>query len=735
MNKWFAIVMFVIFASASLAGCIGGDDSGDAAEEVDIESIPRDGSVRAASLTGVVASNGSPFYALIGTPVAAYYENGVLNRVPLLVKDEAKETKAVDRFLEMYGTQPDLVLGDRGVKETSLEVAEKYWTSAKTAMLIEDSQAGYEMAVVAVPAACYLNIPVIVAAELDDAVISTLEKLGVEATITCGGIGGHGKTLSLEDYDVAHDLVISLIGGVGSVKYLAIANPLDVTALETLEKNVPAGYPSNGEIADSSAGGGTPAGGESGDGTLWKFTVPEGYDYTLCWINLTLDVPATYDLRGDMVQYHMFWNSPDGKREVAYGRSPGGRAVRADDGTPQQVVVEYMLPLIEQTGEYEINLIASCESNKADTLSYAISIELLKVESPVVYPLMPGLSSLAPYLSAVRQGMVLAEPEFAMMHPGYMGCVTCGEPTYNSDMMESANIKAAYIHGQMTDLLAKLAGMDANDRDALAEYYYNAPIDIALIADTNMVPHFYYGGGSAVEGYGEPGDNFYQDVNVDYEMAPEDPSGTVRVELPLARITGYDAMDASALLARGIFYYDILDNAPSAYDGASPVAWKDAAYSFIGGAVPVELLVNTQEECALLFTQNGGFTTYQTINEASGKNTAQGIQEGSNFIWFCAHGFYCWYAPGLIGAGPAAVDDLGSAYDSVHVKEMNFGPGIIAAVSCVTGRIDGLLPELCLSQAYLHSGMNVYIGATRSTPGFLAVEGTPVNDAYGGRLT
>ena len=52
---------------------------------------------------------------------------------------------------------------------------------------------------------------------------------------------------------------------------------------------------------------------------------------------------------------------------------------------------------------------------------------------------------------------------------------------------------------------------------------------------------------------------------------------------------------------------------------------------------------------------------------------------------------------------------------------MDFGPGIIFVESCITGRIDGLAPENCLSQAYLHAGMNGYIGATRVTadPGYL----------------
>jgi hypothetical protein len=33
--------------------------------------------------------------------------------------------------------------------------------------------------------------------------------------------------------------------------------------------------------------------------------------------------------------------------------------------------------------------------------------------------------------------------------------------------------------------------------------------------------------------------------------------------------------------------------------------------------------------------------------------------------------------------------------------------------SCITGRIDGLLPENCLTQAYLHAGINAIVAPTR----------------------
>jgi hypothetical protein len=52
---------------------------------------------------------------------------------------------------------------------------------------------------------------------------------------------------------------------------------------------------------------------------------------------------------------------------------------------------------------------------------------------------------------------------------------------------------------------------------------------------------------------------------------------------------------------------------------------------------------------------------------------------------------------------------------------MKYGPSVMFVVSCITGRTDGLEPKNTISQSFLHSGVNAYVGATRVTadPGYL----------------
>jgi len=61
----------------------------------------------------------------------------------------------------------------------------------------------------------------------------------------------------------------------------------------------------------------------------------------------------------------------------------------------------------------------------------------------------------------------------------------------------------------------------------------------------------------------------------------------------------------------------------------------------------------------------------------------------------------------------------GGKFNVAPVKLMNFEPTVFWTSSCVTSRIDGLQPYNCLSNAFLHAGMNCYLGGTRSMWGVL----------------
>jgi hypothetical protein len=119
------------------------------------------------------------------------------------------------------------------------------------------------------------------------------------------------------------------------------------------------------------------------------------------------------------------------------------------------------------------------------------------------------------------------------------------------------------------------------------------------------------------------------------------------------------------------------------------------------------------------------------------KVTGGQLQLNSSFIFGFAHGFYNLFEfgdilidsrgfPGvttLARLNPMLRSDLSGlgSYEVRTVQNMDYGPSVVFIESCITARTDGIDAENVLSQAFLHAGVNAYIGATRVTadPGYL----------------
>jgi hypothetical protein len=189
----------------------------------------------------------------------------------------------------------------------------------------------------------------------------------------------------------------------------------------------------------------------------------------------------------------------------------------------------------------------------------------------------------------------------------------------------------------------------------------------------------------------------------------------------VGRIDGFDVQDTSALLSRTFFYYDIIDSFIGYSQGNIHSEWKNNGYVFLGSEIPVETMYPSLVTQVAGEFQDGGFNPKVTTELLSHRANSQKFQEGSNYIIGGVHGFYDWYVPAARSKYAG-----GSAYDVAHVRDMNFGPSTIYMISCVVGRIDGLDPENSLAMAYMHGGVNAYIGATRSTYGWVDVDNVDV---------
>ncbi|RLF50380.1 MAG: hypothetical protein DRN11_04765, partial [Thermoplasmata archaeon] len=218
--------------------------------------------------------------------------------------------------------------------------------------------------------------------------------------------------------------------------------------------------------------------------------------------------------------------------------------------------------------------------------------------------------------------------------------------------------------------------------------------------------------------------------------------------------TGYDAEDCSALIARTIFYNEIIEKFGSWKENATVQTGTGIEFQYIPIITP---LVNklksiigfgpTRQEPIKFPTGESKFINMRLCNnfKKNGFNVFSAFRleaqrEGlimdrkggeyqleSNYIFAFNHGTYYLFEAGdmlefdQFGLGLKTGLSGKGSFDVRHVINMPFKPSVAFIESCLVGKIEGLLPENCLSQAYLHAGVNAFIAATRYTadPGYL----------------
>jgi hypothetical protein len=732
----------------------------------------------------------SPYLTLVGTPVALYYDGGTCHAVPLLVAGINSQTqdtglsRSVMHFITIYGksracvlgniplldtlkVEPQVSIADKSLTSISVKSALTFWSKADGVLVIKpEDQPAYNLAVNAVPIACYLNIPVIITDNIEARIVTqAFDKLGVKYTLICGEVKGYyGKQWKLKSVEEIQDIIaVGVPDKAGVLRsllkdrlntnctYITMANPLDISQPERIT-----GFTEvfEGTVVSQDTGS-TSNPSSSPDAVTHYITIPE--DYT--WSNVKLDtkmqftdspIPGrTPDLDGQRC-YTYFGIDADKDGEMLedtdsepdklqfFVPSLGYATIRDSSGNAIQAHGYMEKPIYKSTGEHAIQIAATLHQTLTEvnppSTTYTITVTIEKLSAPN-YPLMPNISCLAPYLTAYRQGVVLAKPEFSIYsNPELLAAQDCGDPSMTPELIEVANNHTTKVKAELNKLLARLLNMGPlalHDWTKLANKYRELYADehaiiVGIIADTNMVPWFYYADSPyalAQEGYGVPSDNFYADIDADPTNPPWNIEGGIpSLELATGRVCGWDAQDVSALIARTFFYRDIIDR----FDGIMGQHWKASALNTFGSRIPVGTAKTVTEKLDKSFQQAGFTVDSYHDGPLSDSKLTYPIYSASNFIFFCAHGFYYWYVPP--GYKPTGV---GGGFDVAHIIEHQFGPSVIFGSSCVTGKLDGIQPYNAISLAYLHTGFNCYVGASRLSYGALSIVDPDSNEVYG----
>lgn len=555
--------------------------------------------------SAISVSDTNFFLPLIATPLAIHYDaDGNREVIPLYVVNLSHPSSAVSRAMdEQINIPVNLVIDSSQSPEAwSVDVATTYWKHSDAALLIQNDQTGYTLGVMATPLASYLSIPVLVTNDSDTQVQQALNTLGVKMTIVCGeNVKGYGKILRFTNIDSIVNASMSYLKErFGSIGYLTITNPKDAWPPEVLDRTTVTLGPKTMTTMSSTYLKLALAGQDTRLGT---FTIPDDYKYALVkFKGINMNTANVNDL-GDTVIFQSGPMLPDEPVNLQLyelylgGTSLGGLPVRDANGDIIEDSTYTEMVLYRRNGvTYSVDATPFWLASKEGNVKAEITIEKL---NDSVYPLMKGLSSLAPYLTAYHRGLIYGKPEFAFAANDdtlFLGeqCPGDALPPVNPRLVPASNAHVFWIHDQINALLATLANIKVTkerDLKQLRDYYKQNPIYITLVGDGTVLPQLIYNTTiepTSVEhatyywGCGVPSDFIYGNIDPnpgDWTGKAPDLYSDTEEHYPyqeniIGRITGWDTQDASALLARTIYYTSIVDALGK---------WKDTAVVQCGG--------------------------------------------------------------------------------------------------------------------------------------------------------
>ena len=568
--------------------------------EANLEDILSVSGVLSNEPDAITVSDCNPFYALIATPLAIHYDlDGTQHVKPFYVKNLEEPSSSVERVESQIGIPVGETLSDsKSVKNCSLYIAQKYWESSEAVLIIEDNEFGYDLGVAAVPLASYLNIPVIITNEVDQDVRAVLNDLGVKYSLVCGDIEGYGECIKFKDINEILNTSIDIaMQRFGDINYITLTNPRDAWPPEVLNTTIVLS-----EKGTLKGGNGLPShilDYLRSKETTFSFKIPDDYKYALVKLDIrNLEDPRYIEEFGDDIVIQGSFTK--------YLRTAASLAKRDSQGNVEEDRLHFESVYYDSGGE-EFTVSLSSSFTVIDSAKFEITVTAEKLSNPY-YPMMKQFSSVAPYLAAYHKGIVLAKPEFAFAADDDKTLNGKNLPgntqvLYNPMLIPVIN-QHVYenIHVPLNNLLAKLANVDlgvAESEKYLKQECDQVPYYIALVGDAVMLPQYYYRSphndpftkpAKGTYGTNCPSDFIYGNVDPEtYSLLPyaadylenDMYSDFPEVENIVGRIVGFDVQDASALIARTVFYDQVIDDLGD---------WKNNAAILTGAGTDMQKL-------------------------------------------------------------------------------------------------------------------------------------------------
>ena len=383
----------------------------------------------------------------------------------------------------------------------------------------------------------------------------------------------------------------------------------------------------------------------------------------------------------------------------------------------------YRFPTPESIEDIVIRLLAA----KFGGVSYVTLTNPLDLEAEHG---LPGTSSLAPYLTAPRQGLICAAYEEPIA-PGAAfreeaDAFKANETTFRikAKMMETMNLLDNHsLLNQYLDDSPYLAIMGSaytipffytylTPKGIMASEVDNAlrPIDITDAAFTPAPPTPPSGPHDIdIITQEPPEQNINDPALVPSDIIYADVDGDLTtLELAVGHPIGINLEDTSTLITRTFFYDEYLD----LWESSSPLSqllivgdsWRNTGFIHCGDDWNGYVLISSPAYVQIFEYMNlHGYTTYTTIGTGETVNDVMKFFESSNLIFILAHGSQ---------TGFHMID----GYTASDVKDMWFGPSSFVVTSCNVGNTD--CPDLTdidssIALAIMRTGVNAFYGGMR----------------------
>jgi hypothetical protein len=662
-------------------------------------------SSRSFSADAVVVHDSNPFFGVLGSSTACWYDGGtnISQLLPLLVQSNGSLTDAQQRFLTSYLHSPDstlLVLGKHlntsyateellgSPPSVATALASQMFTQASTVLILPyDTGDAYELDVCAAPLSSFLHIPVLFFDHNEEEIQAVCTQLQTTHAYVVGNISLDLTNVTFVRLATAEDITGTILSVIkdrfGTINYLTMTNPADslTPAVINTTKITYSDHIENKKIIlvskeiDLSGN----------DTRTYRIPVPRGINYVQISGSLFQRQLPLFQRRSSIVPLLFMALSDANDHVVAYANSMG-----------YDIGKSYLETLTcNASGNYTLQVKAYYGIKGGWFLQRGISrvdaditlsVTINALARPHL-PLIPRLSMLAPYLAAAHGGLVIANTDWELTDDSY-SAVAQGSgsgPWYNESLIPFVNEKVNKTVRDLNETLQVLAA------HGLLTGYVSGPAWLAILGDTTMIPMYYYGPSDAdIPDRGLPSDNPY----------------SLNQTLSTARVIGWDVQDVSVLLARTFFYETICGQPSNNSD------WH-ARFNFVFGQGFAETGGIFHQIPYAKEIRAYGFSTrvYGDLLDSRQATTLLKVYTGTNYLEYLGHGDWFWIPASWYG-----FDTYSKAVDVAHAKDWVFDkPTVFLTSACLLGRTDGLPPQMSIGLAMLHAGCNVFVGATRET--------------------